>query len=267
MNRLSLCLVVALGGCVGGAGSAAPASMDDSAERDTDLPGATDPNAAAVFDKADGIAKLSNDIHWVRNSAEYQALTRQVYRQATQRLEASLQDSPRPEGSWAVVLDADETVLDNSQYQKERLGRAASQSAWHEWVSRREAGAVPGAVAFLERVNELGGVVAIVTNRSMSECADTRANLEDLGVQPDIVLCKGRTSSKTSRWQQVEGGTAVPGIGPTTILMYLGDNIQDFPAMTQDLRMESEPSFDAFGSTYFVIPNPMYGSWERSIRE
>lgn len=266
MNRLSLLLVLALSGCVASSG-AEPSAVEDGVERDTDLPGATDPNAAAIFDKADGVAKLSNDIHWVRNSAEYQALTRQVYRQATTRLEAMLEATPREPGTWAVVLDADETVLDNSQYQKERLGRSSTQSAWHSWVQRREAGAVPGAVAFLERVKELGGVVAIVTNRSTSECADTQANLEELGVEPDAVLCKGRSSNKSSRWNQVEAGTAADGLGPAEILMYVGDNIQDFPSQTQDLRMESDEAFEEFGSSYFVIPNPMYGSWERNTRE
>jgi predicted secreted acid phosphatase len=52
-------------------------------------------------------------------------------------------------------------------------GESYSQRSWTARVKRREA----GAVGFTKRVQELGGVAAIVTNRSETRCPDTKANL------------------------------------------------------------------------------------------
>ena len=99
----------------------------------------------------------------------------QVYAAATAHVEREA--ASRAAGSWAVVLDADETVIDNSAYQleRERAGLPFDAPSWHEWTKRREALAQPGAHAFLARVRELGGRIAIVTNRTVSECPDTEA--------------------------------------------------------------------------------------------
>src|SRR5687768_2378894 len=93
-------------------------------------------------------------IHWVRDSAEYRAAAVQAYRTAARQLEVLA--ASRPPGTWAVSLDADETVLDNSQYQKERAaaGLPYTSESWREWVSRKAAPAVPGAPAFLRSVKE-----------------------------------------------------------------------------------------------------------------
>ncbi len=47
-------------------------------------------------------------------------------------------------------------------------------------------------------------------------------------------------------------------------IAFLGDNIQDFPAMKQSLRDEPESAFEPFGKRFFVLPNPMYGSWQQT---
>jgi 5'-nucleotidase (lipoprotein e(P4) family) len=207
---------------------------------------------------------LRRDIHWVRTSAEYVAACVQTFRFAIDRIAALA--STRSGRSWGVVLDADETVLDNSTYQSELAarGESYSQQSWTAWVKRREAGAVPGAVGFTKRVHELGGVVAIVTNRSETECPDTKANLQALGAVYDIVLCRLDAGSwdKVPRFDALANGKA--GLPPVEIVAYLGDNIQDFPALTQQLRHRSEAAFHDFGVRFFVIPNPMYGSWERN---
>jgi predicted secreted acid phosphatase len=58
----------------------------------------------------------------------------------------------------------------------------------------------------------------------------------------------------------VERGTASQALPALTVVEWLGDNIQDFPHLTQDVR--NDPA--AFGRTFFVIPNPVYGSWQRN---
>lgn len=219
------------------------------------------PGSSAVA-KADGsgTASVPDDIRWVRQSAEYQALARQAYRQAASAIEDFAEDTSHAPGSWAVVLDADETVLDNTTFEIE-VATGVSKS-WPKWVKRREANAVPGAAAFTRHVRERGGVVAIVTNRSRTACSDTRANLEAVGIAFDILLCKSNTSQKEPRWQSIEDGTAEPAFGPLEIAAYVGDSITDFPDLDQTLRERDEAAYDNFGSRFFVIPNPMYGDWQ-----
>ncbi|HEX9732825.1 MAG TPA: hypothetical protein VGG06_12665 [Thermoanaerobaculia bacterium] len=76
-----------------------------------------------------------------------------------------------------------------------------------------------------------------------------------------MVLCRRGESRKEPRWARVEAGTAAPGLPPLEIVLWLGDNIHDFPDLGQDLRFEPDAAFADFGRKYVVIPNPMYGSW------
>ncbi len=162
-----------------------------------------------------------------------------------------------------MVLDADETILDNSTYQlrQARAGRPYDEASWAAWVEERAAPALPGAVEFTRQVRELGGRVVVVTNRTEAGCPATRDNLRSVGVPFDAVLCRGATSDKNPRFQAVEAGTA--GLPPLRVLMWVGDNIQDFPGQSQALRSAAPAALDPFGRTFVVLPNPMYGSWER----
>ena len=205
---------------------------------------------------------LPNDVKWVRNSAEYRALTREVYSLAGDRLPELVRALPAH--GWAVILDADETVLDNSEYQR-RLAVAHAPfdaKSWTAWVNERAALAVPGARAFTTLVRSLGGRVAIVTNRSMAECDATRENLRGVGIEADLVLCQpAGEADKNPRFERVQSGSAAPGLPALTVVEWLGDNIQDFPSLTQAVRTDSA-ALGEFGKRYFILPNPMYGSWE-----
>jgi len=206
----------------------------------------------------------SPGLHWVRSSAEYRAIAIEVYRAATTAVEAASRDLVP--GRWGVILDADETVLDNSEYQRrlERAGARFSDSTWTSWVREQAAGTVPGAVGFIARVRELGGRVAIVTNRAEKVCPETRANLAAVGVVADAVLCQPPgEGDKNPRFQRVADGTAADGVPPLEVLAWIGDNIQDFPLMRQTMR-DDPASFEPFGRRFFVLPNPLYGSWERN---
>jgi 5'-nucleotidase (lipoprotein e(P4) family) len=244
-----------MAGCAAGAGQpSAPA------------PAAPGPAGAAAG--APGAAAASaaqpKEIHWFRSSAEYQALARQIYRSAEQRVRELA--AGRARGSWAVILDADETVVDNSEYQRRiaARGEVYQTATWQAWVRERRAGAVPGAREFLIAVAELGGRIAIVTNRDDVVCEDTRANIRALMIPFDVVLCRvGGVSDKVPRFDAVANGTAAPGtLPPLEVLLWVGDNIQDFPRLTQAVRDEAAAAYDPFGQRYIVLPNPMYGSWE-----
>jgi 5'-nucleotidase (lipoprotein e(P4) family) len=204
----------------------------------------------------------------MRNSAEYRAATLQAYRSAALALDRRI--AGKPSGAWAVILDADETVLDNSQYSKERfaIGERFSPATWHEWTKRRAAGTIPGAAGFLRHVQQKGGRIAIVTNRAASECADTEAVFRSSGLPFDVMLCNPNLndSSKQARFDQVANGTTPAGLPPLEVVMWVGDNIQDFPGLSQQSREKADQLAD-FGDRFIVLPNPSYGSWERSPRQ
>ena len=225
------------------------------------------PAPAAV--QAPALRRVPNEIRWVRTSAEYQALARQAYRVAEERLPELARGVAA--GTWAVILDADETVLDNSEYQRRRalLDSGYTDPSWVAWVRERSVRAVPGAAEFTRRVHELGGRVAIVTNRADSLCAETRENLGTAGIAADVVLCQpGRESDKNPRFVRIESGTATPGVPAMRVVAWVGDNIQDFPGLTQQaVRNDPVDALADFGRRFFIIPNPMYGSWERNAEQ
>ncbi len=205
-----------------------------------------------------------DSIRWVRDAAEYRATLLQVYRQATTRVEAeAVRYVP---GAWAVVLDADETVISNVAYQIERAreGKAYSPESWHTWVRRREATPLPGAAAFLERVRALGGRIAIVTNRLQSECADTETLFKAHALPYDAMLCRpdGGSSDKNPRFDAVAAGRTPAGSSPLAIVAFIGDNIVDFPGLSQVAVRQNPNALEPFGARFFILPNPMYGSWQ-----
>ena len=211
-----------------------------------------------------GGRRLPNDVRWFRNSAEYRALTTQVYRQASVRLPELARGYVRD--SWAVILDADETILDNSEYQRRRasVDSAFSDPTWVAWVRERAATAVPGAVGFVRLVHTMGGKIAVVSNRADSLCAETRENLVKVGATPDIVLCQPPGQpDKNPRFQRIQSGGAIAGAPALRVVAWLGDNIQDFPGLTQQVVHDDPTKLADFGGRFFVLPNPMYGSWER----
>ena len=154
--------------------------------------------APAAAPPAPAAFRAPEAIRWSRDSAEHRALFLQVYRIATAHVEREA--ATRAAGSWAVVLDADETVIDNSTYQLERAqaGRPFDSASWRAWTARREATPLPGAAAFLSRVRALGGKIAIVTNRTATECPDTEAVFQALG-SPTTRCCASPARDRATR--------------------------------------------------------------------
>ena len=215
-------------------------------------------------------------ILWTQSSAEYRALAYQTFVLARLRLEQRLQTrNPRSRNRThqrtAVIVDADETVLDNSRFQAELVlrGMPYTAQAWREWCQRAEAGAVPGAVDFLTYAVQHGVSVFYITNRRQAEKAGTIANLQKLGfpnVSNETVMVRddGAPASKESRRQLVAARYR--------IALLVGDNLNDFNddfsgKSIMDRANQVDRERAEFGTRYIVVPNPMYGDWESAVYE
>jgi 5'-nucleotidase (lipoprotein e(P4) family) len=216
-------------------------------------------------------------ILWTQSSAEYRALAYQTFALARLRLDAALRRHPsmaqrRQRGSSlppAVVVDVDETVLDNSRFQAELVLRDLPYTAesWTAWCERAEAGAVPGAVDFLNYAASRGARVFYITNRRSSEKPGTIKNLQRLGfpnVTEATVMAReeGMASSKESRQKKVRAGHR--------IALLIGDNLNDFNddfagKSIGDRAAQVDRERAEFGARFIVVPNPMYGDWEKAI--
>jgi 5'-nucleotidase (lipoprotein e(P4) family) len=219
--------------------------------------------AAAAPARADQQPK---ELHWSRSSAEHEGLFLQVYRSATYQVDHMAPGLAA--GSWAVILDADETVIDNSEHYRARavgqlVAPAYDPDAFTAWAHEARAPALPGAAEFIAHVKSLGGRVVIVTNRIEPVCDATRENFRKLGIMIDAMLCRpAETGDKNARYEAVQRGTTGAGLPALNVLLWIGDNIQDFPRGRQELRDQGAAAFSDFGVRYFLLPNPMYGSWE-----
>jgi 5'-nucleotidase (lipoprotein e(P4) family) len=164
--------------------------------------------------------------------------------------------------SWGVILDVDETILDNSDYQKmlALTGEHFDPKTWDAWVMERKATALPGVKGFIDTVRgELRGQIILVTNRAQSQCEATEDNLRNELIRYERILCdRAGDGDKNGRFQSVIKGE--PGTPPMNVLIWVGDNIQDFPSLTQ----AAPGDLSEFGARYFALPNPLYGSWQRN---
>ena len=169
----------------------------------------------------------------------------------------------------AIILDVDETVLDNSYYQARIIldREQYDPQTWNDWVREARATALAGAVDLTRRADDLGITVYYITNRDAEVEEATIRNLREEGfpVSDGSVLTNGArpcwTSAKTARRAYVAENHR--------ILMLFGDDLNDFlPArsLSVDEREElTERYRDRWGIQWFILPNPVYGSWERSL--
>ena len=210
------------------------------------------------------------EIKYVRDSREYAVLVRQVYRQAIGAVTfASATD--RTGRDWAVVLDVDETALDNSVYQLERAAYRLpfDDESWNAWVRRGQAPALPGVGDFVTSVRALGGRVAWVTNRDEVTREETRRNLAAVGLWTDddrlCLMPADQAYTKAVRRREVATGQGACGWAgrPMEIRAFVGDQIGDFPAAGE--RQADAGRDEAFGTRFFLLPDPMYGGWTTRV--
>ena len=224
---------------------------------------------------------LSNAVIYQTSSKEYPVLSSFVYNQAIAALPTRFAEGD------VVVMDVDETVLDNSTYQKEResVGLGYSSKSWADWVKREEATLVPGVAEFIDEVVERNGKVALITNRDKTLDKHTWNNLLAHGLplttsntcvvgrtaeDKEAVALEGMVNDKDLRRMQLTQGkiacsntsndTASTWAVPHAIIMQIGDNIEDVGGVTQE-SANVETLMPRVGTEIFILPNPMYGSW------
>jgi 5'-nucleotidase (lipoprotein e(P4) family) len=202
-----------------------------------------------------------------QTAGEYRALSYQAYNVARWRLDQDFKDNKKNKMRRAVVVDADETIIDNSPYQAMLLKtrQAYAADTWLAWCGMAAAKPLPGAVEFLQYAHSRGVRVFYVTNRREGEKSCTADNLRKLGfpeVTDETLLIRTDTSSKEPRRQSIAQ--------KHRIALLLGDNLNDLAqafepksiaernAAVDNLRAE-------FGRRFIMLPNVMYGDWESAV--
>jgi 5'-nucleotidase (lipoprotein e(P4) family) len=213
-------------------------------------------------------------ILYQQTAAEYRALTYQAFNWAKIVLdgdEKTKKKLPKIERKKprAVVVDIDETVLDNSPAQaylvKNRL--PFDQKGWYAWGEMRKARAVPGAVDFLNYAVSKGVKVFYVSNRDEAQKQATTENLKNAGFQDvseENVVLRTTESSKEVRRQAISQ--------KYRIVILMGDNLDDLSNVFERKSIlerfaETDKLRAMFGNKFIVLPNAMYGTWENAVYE
>lgn len=222
--------------------------------------------------------ELLNAVLWMQHSAEYYGLCVQSYQTATMMLDKALEDK-----TWtaaleqvgdvsalkpAVILDADETVIDNSPYEVELIKKNTnhSQELWQAWCKKEKATAIPGAVEFCNYAKKKGATVFYVTNRRDEVKEATRSNLKALGFpleeSIETVITRSSVGDKGPRRKKIAENHR--------IVLLIGDNNADFASgfnkkSTEERRAFAEKHRSYWGTKWIVIPNPSYGDWEGAL--
>lgn len=206
-------------------------------------------------------------ILWYQNAGEAKALYYQGYNIGKLRLDEILRKkqynrSLKP----AIVLDIDETVLDNSPYQASFVVNGKGDPFdWGKWFNRAEARLLPGALDFLRYADSRGIEIFYISNRQEAQKAATIKNLQNVGApqadEDHVLLQQENENGKETRRRHVAK--------THDILLLFGDNLGDFSGfdhLTDKERVAAVDKFkEEFGKKLIVFPNPMYGDWEAAI--
>ena len=218
--------------------------------------------------------EMLNATLWRQSSAEYLGNALQSYRFAAANLDQALADPQwtaalEQRGNYsalppAIILDLDETVLDNTTYEVRiirRLGQY-SQESFAEWCREVNAPAIPGVRQFLDYA--VGRNVAVfyysARRESLRDC--TTRNLREIGLpfaDASRLLLNDGTGKSEYRSRIAQD---------YRILLLVGDNLEDFVDGSRGepraRRTLARRYAGRWGRQWIVLPNPIYGHWESS---
>lgn len=245
----------------------------------TDVQNTPAPVSRTTTDPAVRDEKI-NAVLWIQTAAEYEGLALQAFNTARTMLDEALLDRKwtaalEQTGSFtglppAIIADIDETLLDNTAHEVRRIQRHEpfNETSWNSWVNEARAMAIAGAVDFARYAKSRGVTVFYVTNRASSVEEGTRRNLHKHGFpfeDFDTVFTKGEKN-----WSSSDKGPRRAEVASRyRILLLLGDDLGDFTSVASQPR-EKRSAFvrqyrENWGTRWIVIPNPIYGSWERAV--
>jgi len=208
---------------------------------------------------------LVNATIWFQRSPEMKALYYQGYNIARYKLnEFVKQKTAKPK---AVVVDIDETMLDNSPFEAQEIidNSGFTPESWKKWSAMAKAKALPGAVEFTHFCDSLGVEVIYISNRKIDEVDVTIKNLDSLGfsfARKENMIFRENVSSKKSRRDMISE--------KFEIVLLIGDNLNDLSEVFENRGLDwgtsvVEQNRKEFGNRFIVLPNPMYGDWEKNI--
>lgn len=231
----------------------------------SDRNSAKEPGTDSV--KCSNYQHLVEAVNWYTRSAEMRACYYQAYNIAQMRLDNYLDKAVDKSKKRAIIIDIDETVLDNTPFEIKCIetGKGYTGDSWLKWTSQGKAKALPGALEFLKYAKSKKVDVFYVSNRKPNEKQATLRNLDSLGfpfADTTHLMLKTKESSKEARRLNI----AVD----YEIIMFIGDNVADFDGIFDkrgdDLGFSLvDQNRSKFGNTFIVLPNPMYGDWEMAL--
>jgi len=221
---------------------------------------------------------LLNAEVYMQTAIEYKANCLTVYALAKTRLDEALADK-----SWtawnqtgdykdlppAVVLDLDETAIDNSAYEAGLVINNAnfSPKTWDDWTKAEQAKAIPGAVEFSKYADSKGVKVFYVSNRTADQKEVTKHNVQALGFPMGGNVDTFLMQKDRPEWAAGAKGARISYIAKDyRVLLLFGDNIGDFSDKYNGSMSERDQTFEElkghFGHDWMMFANPAYGSWE-----
>jgi acid phosphatase len=233
----------------------------------------------AIADDAVPQSDLLNSTLYMQQAVEYKATTLGIYALAKLRLDQALADQ-----TWtalgdmepatfselppAIILDCDETILDNSVYEASLIKRSTSfkPKDWDAYVKDKITLAIPGAVDFTQYAASRGVEVFYVTNRNKDQKEATAENMKALGFPFDERVNTLLTEGEQSDWKSAKGSRMQLIASSYRVLLLLGDNLGDFTDAYRGSPAERQQVFEAnmahWGKDWIALPNASYGSWE-----
>ena len=219
----------------------------------------------------------ASGVLYTQKAAEYRALAYQAFNIARERLDTdfdkkNLKRLPKAVRKMprAIVVDIDETVLDNSPSNASQIknNRSFNTTDWYAWGEMRKAKAVPGSVEFLNYAVSKGVKIFYISNRDEVQRQATIDNLKSVGfndVVSERVMLRINGESPKGPRRDVVAATY-------RIVLLVGDNLDDFTSAFEKKSIaerfaETDRMRDRWGKTFIVLPNAMYGTWENAIYE
>lgn len=209
-----------------------------------------------------------------QKAAEYRALTYQAFNLAKMRVDMDKKlrkKLPKAERKKprAIVIDADETILDNSPYfgKLMKTRQRLTIQSLKEWKDLIRAKAVPGSLEFLRYAKKKKFDIFYVSNVPNSFKPVTIEQLKKLGfpdaTEGNVMLITDKSSKEPRRQKVAE---------THRIVMLIGDSLNDLSVAFEgksvaDRFSEVDKVKNDWGSKFIVLPNVMYGAWERPIYE